>query len=508
VSLLQTRGMTNTRSKIKAEENGTVTVAAEPPKPYNLRQRPAPKETENGHAADNTTHLKHNGKHASAKDTDHSHVNEFGGPWGTAIIMIGSHLFIYYIYVSLFFFNGSVPRAGQDEQTGAFLYRIATLVYTHAFPNLKAWTIYVSFILFQLLLALTMPGVISKGLPVPSEGYKELEYRCNGVFSWYVTLITVLALHYSGLFPLQTVMDEFGPILSVSTIISNIVSVLAYVSAIMLKKQHRMSGNLVYDFFMGAWLNPRVGIFDFKFWAETRVAWITLFLLTLSAAMKQVELEGRIGAPMWFMLAAHGIYTNAVMKGEECIVTTWDVFYEKWGWMLIFWNFTGVPFFYCAQSFYIAINHKLDHVHPAFSVFLFCTLFGAYYIWDTSQSQKDRFRMQLEGNLIIRKTFPQLPWGTLKNPKYLTTKAGSPLLIDGWWKYARKIHYSMDTIMALTWGLTCGFDNLLPYFYFFFFSAMIAHRYSRDAERCRRKYGDDWTRYEQAVPYVFIPYVF
>ena len=33
---------------------------------------------------------------------------------------------------------------------------------------------------------------------------------------------------------------------------------------------------------------------------------------------------------------------------------TWDIFHEKWGWMLIFWNIAGVPFLYCANSFFIA----------------------------------------------------------------------------------------------------------------------------------------------------------
>ena len=34
---------------------------------------------------------------------------------------------------------------------------------------------------------------------------------------------------------------------------------------------------------------------------------------------------------------------------------------------------------------------------------------------------------------------------------------------------------------------------------------MIIHRTSRDVARCRRKYGEAWTRYEKAVPYLFIP---
>ena len=34
---------------------------------------------------------------------------------------------------------------------------------------------------------------------------------------------------------------------------------------------------------------------------------------------------------------------------------------------------------------------------------------------------------------------------------------------------------------------------------------MIIHRTTRDVARCRRKYGEAWTRYEKAVPYLFIP---
>lgn len=34
---------------------------------------------------------------------------------------------------------------------------------------------------------------------------------------------------------------------------------------------------------------------------------------------------------------------------------------------------------------------------------------------------------------------------------------------------------------------------------------MIIHRTKRDIDKCRRKYGEAWTRYEREVPYLFIP---
>ena len=71
-------------------------------------------------------------------------------------------------------------------------------------------------------------------------------------------------------------------------------------------------------------------------------------------------------------------------------------------------------------------------------VALFGTLLTAYYVWDTSMSQKSRFKMQTQGIYEYRKTFPQLPYGTIHNPKYIQTTHGNRLLIDGWWAYSRK----------------------------------------------------------------------
>lgn len=39
-------------------------------------------------------------------------------------------------------------------------------------------------------------------------------------------------------------------------------------------------------------------------------------------------------------------------------------------------------------------------------------------------SQKSRFKMQTQGITKFRNTFPQLPWGTLKNPEFIQTAHG------------------------------------------------------------------------------------
>eukprot|EP00456_Euglypha_rotunda_P029414 TRINITY_DN2304_c0_g1_i3.p1 TRINITY_DN2304_c0_g1~~TRINITY_DN2304_c0_g1_i3.p1 ORF type:complete len:197 (-),score=19.92 TRINITY_DN2304_c0_g1_i3:96-629(-) len=177
--------------------------------------------------------------------------------------------------------------------------------------------------------------------------------------------------------------------------------------------------------------------------------------------------------------------------------------------MLIFWNFAGVPFTYVLSTLYL--SHRMPPIQHsnAYNIFLFALLLTAYYIWDTANSQKNHFRQQLAGTFVPRTAFPQLPWRTLSpDAKHLNTKQGNKLLIDGWWKYARKIHYTADLTMALCWGLICGFDSLIPYFYFVFFLTVLSHRTVRDMQRCARKYGSDWDNYCKVVPYVFIPGLF
>ncbi|GAB5373158.1 hypothetical protein AAMO2058_001726300 [Amorphochlora amoebiformis] len=357
---------------------------------------------------------------------------------------------------------------------------------------------------------MTLRGFHMKGLPIPSEGMKCLDYNCNGLPAWWITLLVVAyyEYYYDGI---SSLSQEYGQLMTVMVIFGNLVSVGIYLSGFILNKTHRMSGNHIYDFFMGSWLNPRIGNFDIKVWAEVRVSWFTLFLLTLSCWLQDFKVKGydiwQVHPGLHVLLIAHFLYTNACVKGEECIVTTWDIFYEKWGWMLIFWNFAGVPIVYTWNSYYILYHQPQLPFGCGMGVI--GMLLVTYYIWDTSNSQKNRFRMQLRGTFKERPwyVFPQLPWGTLEKPVAIRTDHGNRLLISGWYGFSgtRKIHYLMDILFALEWGLAAGFESILPYFYLAFFTTFIAHRGLRDNERCAKKYGKDWDRYCALVPYVLIP---
>lgn len=438
---------------------------------------------------------------------DYSGEFEFGGSIGTLAMMIFFPILMWYMWIGATYYNGKLPSRSSPDQTYIeFIGELANLVYTGAFPKLKIWAWYWSYLIFEGACYCLLPGVWGKGKPLPHAGNKQLPYFCNAYASMYFTLAVLGVLHFTGVFRLYQIIDEFGPLLSVAILSGFIVSFIAYFSALWRGKQHRMTGYPIYDFFMGAELNPRMfGILDFKMFCEVRMPWYFLLILSLATAARQYEQYGYVSAEVWFVVMAHWLYANACGKAEELIITTWDMYYEKWGFMLIFWNLAGVPLSYCHCTIYLANHDPADYRwNRYFLVAFYAAYLFWYWVWDSCNSQKNRFRAMEKGEIVYRNTFPQVPWQTIHNPKTITCPQGT-ILVDGWYGLARKIHYTADIWFSLSWGLVTGFDSPFPWFYPFFFCCMIAHRAWRDIVRCRHKYGDAWLEYERRVPYLFIP---
>lgn len=285
-----------------------------------------------GHANGHMNGSAHtNGKPKSSKarqQKDHriddSGEFEFGGTPGISAIMIGFPLLMWYMWIGATYYDGRLPLPEQGQSVTEFIQHLGHLVYAGAFPSLKAWTMYWTFLIFQAVLYLYMPGIYAKGKPLEHLGGKQLDYYCSAIPSFYFNVVLAIVLHFTGIFPMYTILDEFGPLLSVAILSGIIVSIIAYISAIWRGAQHRMTGALVYDFFMGAELNPRMfGWLDFKMFFEVRLPWFILFFLSFGTAARQWERYGYVSGEVGFLLMAHWLYANACCKGEELIVTTW-----------------------------------------------------------------------------------------------------------------------------------------------------------------------------------------
>lgn len=111
--------------------------------------------------------------------------------------------------------------------------------------------------------------------------------------------------------------------------------------------------------------------------------------------------------------------------------------------------------------------------------------------------------------------------------KYIKTERGTLLLASGWWGRSRHINYLGDWLMSIAWCLPCGslalsaaslvrtltcthagFATPIVYFYPIYFAILLIHRERRDDHKCREKYGKDWEKYCQLVPYRIVPFVY
>ncbi|XP_018558896.1 delta(14)-sterol reductase LBR isoform X1 [Lates calcarifer] len=365
-----------------------------------------------------------------------------------------------------------------------------------ALLDVQAFGFVILWILFQAVLYILPVGKLSEGMPLRSG--ERLKYRTNGFFAIVVSAVAVAAAVYQGV-DLTYIHSHFLQLAVASFLISVLLSVYLYVRSRYTSPEQLAlggnSGNVVYDFFKGRELNPRIKDFDLKFFCEMRPGLIGWCLINFAMALAEMKKQG-LDAPSNPMILVNLFQLLYVVDGlwnEEAILTTMDLMHDGFGFMLAFGDLVWVPFTYTMQSYYL-VSHPNPLSLPALTAIVILKLVG-FYIFRKSNSEKNAFRRNpSDPKLSYLKTIP--------------TATGKSLLVSGWWGVVRHPNYLGDLIMALAWSLPCGFSHLLPWYYMIYFIILLVHRDSRDMSECRRKYGSAWDEYCRTVRYRIIPRVY
>ena len=460
-------------------------------------------------ASDTSTTMNGTTKPASNTTKDDKFEYEFGGPVGTLVNIIFLPLLVLLLlhwadvgYVDLSFLEGftngkrfwdafldsPVLCPGCNDTTR--LWRCTR--------NVLLW------FLLQVVLERFLPCQIVKGAPVKGDKDNRLSYRMNGHLAFWTTCL-LLELGYPtyhtesgywqfGRVPLSTVYDDMPVYAFVSSVLCFLFSLYLYWSSFIGKDKILAdpgnSGNAVYDFWMGRELNPRWGSFDWKVICELRPGLIGWMFLNLACLYQQYQNLGYVTGSMVLINLFQAVYVWDSMYQEPAILTTMDIVSDGFGFMLCFGDLAWLPFSYSLQARYLV------HHDPHLSYMALAGVFGVYCFgfafFRGANGQKDAFRKN-----------PDDP--ALSHLKYLQTKRGTRLLTSGYWGMARKINYTGDYIMGVSWCLTAGFGSIVPYFYAIYFAVLLVHRSERDDKLCQEKYGDDWNTYKKMVPYRFVP---
>jgi len=413
---------------------------------------------------------------------------EFGGVPGNFAMIFGLPLFTAYLFFAVRF-NGGAVLPGADADWEGF--KAAMM------PTGRAAVIYGVWFVFQALLQRYAPGREVLGAELPDGG--RLPYRMNGLVSLVVTFIAVAMLHWSGVFSIRELHDQFGALISVMTIFSFAFSIFLYWYGKRHGQARHVSGKFIHDFWMGTGHNPRIppgrdGL-DLKLFCEARPGLIFWVLINTSFAYVQYEEYGFVSTSMILVWIFQMFYIVDYFWNEEAILTTMDIKHENFGYMLAFGDLVWVPMTYSLQAHYL-----IDRVHsiPWWGVVLIVlTNMLGLYIFRAVNLQKHKFRGDPDNVRI---------WG--KKAEYMQTEQGGKLLLSGFWGWSRHFNYVGDILMALSWSLPCLFGSALPYFYPIYFAILLIHRERRDHGFCSKKYGADWTRYCERVRYRIIPGIY
>jgi delta14-sterol reductase len=345
------------------------------------------------------------------------------------------------------------------------------------------------------------------------------------------------------------IYDNYLQILTANILIAYALATFVYVRSFSVKPGNTEkrelaagghSGNMLYDWFIGRELNPRVtiplfGEIDIKEFMELRPGMLGWVILDLTFIARQFRTYGYVTDSILLITAFQTLYVFDSWWMESAVLTTMDITTDGFGLMLAFGDLVWVPFIFSLQARYLAVYPK--SLGPWGTAGVLAVLVTGYSIFRGANNQKNRFR-----------TDPNDP--RVAHLKHIETKSGSKLLVSGWWGTARHINYTGDWIQSWAYclptgiagylinhssvaptsgqsaadgsfvysgpsvytevvpGAAKGWGMIVTYLYVLYFAVLLVHREMRDEEKCIRKYGEDWKRYREIVKYRIIPGIY
>lgn len=420
---------------------------------------------------------------------------QFHGTPGALAITFGLPVLI--TIFGLIFNSTSVFKYGVDFDLDFSIERII-----EAATNACVWKAYLLYFFGFVVLDQIVPGKHIPGVKLRDNTH--LTYKINGLnFILVLVVIELSRFYYINDLPeLKFIYDNQLELTLVCTLFSFGLAVFVYIiSFIPLTKPNGVgtkerilaepgnSGILIYDWFIGRELNPRIGPWDIKLFCELKPGLILWLLINLSCIYNQWMTTGKVSDSLLLINFLQGFYIFDGVLNEEGVLTMMDVVTDGFGYMLAFGDLALVPWAYSLQARYLSMNY-IELGTPAV-VGIIALAASGYYIFHSANQQKSDFKQ-----------------GKLNHLKSIKSITGSNLLVDGWWGLSQHINYLGDWFIGLSWCLTTGFNTPMTYFYAIYFASLLIHRQMRDDEKCATKYKKSWDEYKAKVPYKIIPYVY
>jgi delta14-sterol reductase len=217
---------------------------------------------------------------------------------------------------------------------------------------------------------------------------------------------------------------------------------------------------------------------------------IGVYLIVLAFAYAQYDRHGFITPQMWCFVGFWFAYLFTHYVKEEFMLSTWDITDENFGFMLVWGDLVYVPFLYALPGFWI-----VDETTPftmAQWLALIAFFLTALAIFRGANWQKEHFKRD-----------PNAPiWG-----KPAET-VGGRLLVSGWWGIGRKLNYTGEVGVYISFALCAGVSHWQPFLLPLSLLLLLTQRAARDDKKCRAKYGPLWAEYCRRARFRMFPFIY
>lgn len=318
-----------------------------------------------------------------------------------------------------------------------------------------------------------------------------LEYRCGAWFNAVITMSIIVLLHIWG-YKVTVFPDKSISYMTASAIFGLFMSCLMYYKGKTnpVYPNPSITGNQVYDFFMGLEISPRLGNYDVKS-SSHGMCTVSCLVHNILLVVRASE-EDSLSPTLFVVCLLQIVIAVDFLTWQNNFFTTFEIDKESSGYQLIMGYYVWA-FLYTSITRYIFYS-RVETSPPI--LFITVALFTVgYRIYHQSNTQKHIFRMDPNNPLVA----------CLQKIKTSTQK---DILCDGWWGWVRHPNYFGEIIINWSYVIPCGFTHWVPFIDPIIVTYLIKCRAKRDNRRCWEQYGEAWTIYRNKVKYYIIPYVF
>lgn len=342
--------------------------------------------------------------------------------------------------------------------------------------------------------AIILPGLERRGSSLPNGGTKD--YKLYGMTFFFLIHIALEIATFGFRISLAPIVQHFWSLLIVTNVVAIVWSVALYVygkrGGTVMKSEvgHDLSRpSWVKDLWFGIELNPTWLGVDLKMFMY-QPSLLGVYLIIISFAYVQYERHGVVTTQTWLFVGFWFVYLFTHYVKEEFMLTTWDITTENFGFMLVWGDLIYVPFFYSLPGFWIV--DQMIQFTTAQWVGLAAFYLVSLTIFRQANWQKWRYKQNPYTHI----------WG--KPAKTI----GGKLLVSGWWGIGRKLNYTGEIGVYLSFALCAGTSHWQPYLLPLSLLLLLTQRAARDDKKCRIKYGALWEEYCRTAKFRMIPFIY